>query len=364
VDETYLYQKIADTIRQEILDGKRTPGEKLPPVRELTHTWNCTPGTVQRAYKILALQGLVTSRPGQGTHITAQTIVPGNQSLRRAALVNRSEAFLLETLTAGYTQNEIEQALQIAFDRWRILQSEITPSQTDTLTFTGSNDPVISWMAAHFPDISPGYQLHLQFGGSLSGLIALAENRTQLAGCHLWDEGTRDYNYAYVERILPGKKTALVTLAARTLGLILPAGNPLNIRSVTDLTRPGIRFINRQSGSGTRVWLDSRLREHQIDPDMIPGYTYEKATHTEVARAIATGEVNAALGLEAAANLYALDFIPLTQEIYEIAILQDNFDHPAVQKLVSWLASKPAKQAISAYSGYDTIHTGQIRWVN
>lgn len=364
MEESYLYQQIAETLRQEILSGKRQPGEKLPTVRKMTESWACTPGTVQRAYKILAQQGLIHSRPGQGTRVVEQPEVVGFNPLRRATLFNRTENFLLESLSAGYSQNEIELAMRMAMDRWRAVSSPAPISSESIIQFSGSNDLAIAWIAAHFSDIVPNYQLALAFGGSLSGLIALAEGRADLAGSHLWDEENQDYNLPFVERVLPGKQVALVTVARRQLGLIVEAGNPLGLRTLDDLTHPGLHFVNRQSGSGTRVWFDGRLREMHLNPEKIRGYNHEKLTHTDVARSIASGFANVGIGLQAAAAAFDLGFIPLTSELFELVIPAESMQKQPVHQLISWLGSEQARHALAKLEGYDTRQAGTTRWMN
>jgi DNA-binding transcriptional regulator YhcF (GntR family) len=228
-------------------------------VREVAGTWNCTVGTVQTAYQELARQGLVTSRAGQGTKVVEQPLAFDATPLRRAMLVHRAEAFLLEVLTSGYGVDEVEQAVRQALDRWRLAEKVEYPRKAKTLRFAGSHDLVIAWLASHFPEIAPGYSLQLNFSGSLGGLIALAEGRADLAGSHLWDEDSNSYNVPFVRRLFPGKRIALVNLAYRRMGLIVPKGNPDRIESLRDLARPGLRFVNRLPGSGTRVWLEVAL---------------------------------------------------------------------------------------------------------
>lgn len=363
MEKEHLYQQIAEKIRNDILNGIIKPGEKLPSVRKLTESWNCTPGTIQRAYKSLADQGLVVSRAGQGTRVTTAPDTQPLKSIRKAALINKAEAFLLEALNSGYSQAEIEQSIRLALDHWRVIQQEPDREGENFIRFAGSNDLAISWIAAHFDEILPGFELALQFGGSLSGLIALAENRADFAGCHLWDEDHQDYNTAYVRRVLPGKKTGLITLAERRLGLILPSGNPLQCSRLEDLYKPEILFVNRQSGSGTRVWLEAQLHEAGLTPENINGYTNEKNTHNDVARAIAAGEGNAGLGLEAVADIYELAFIPLTNELYELVFLAETYQDPDFKKLMDWFSSTQAKTAIRVLNGYNTKKTGEVRWV-
>ena len=128
------------------------------------------------------------------------------------------------------------------------------------LHFFGSHDMAVTWLANHAQEIAPSAVLQLNFTGSLGGLMALADGRADLAGCHLWDPETDSYNIPYIRKFFPGKRMLAVRLAERRIGLILPAGNPKNIQTLADLTRPGVRFVNRQLGSGTRVWLDAVLR--------------------------------------------------------------------------------------------------------
>ena len=266
MDETHLYHRIAAAIRQEILDGRLRPGDRLPPLRELTQRWNCTPGTVQHAYRDLAESGLAVSRPGKGTFVAGGMPLERAAPLRRAGLVHRAEAFLLEALTAGHSSEEIEQAVRMALDHWRVVQpNPVEAAPADTIRFSGSHDPAVGWLAEHFTQAQAGGKLIPQFTGSLGGLIALSEGKADIAGSHLWDEPSDSYNAPFVRRLLPGQRVALVHLAYRRLGLIVPAGNPRQIRQLSDLALPDLRFINRQPGSGTRVWLDAALRKAGVD---------------------------------------------------------------------------------------------------
>lgn len=364
-DRTPLYQQIAEAIRQEILYGKLRAGDALPTVRELAEQWRCTLGTVQKAYRELVQQGLVVSRPGRGTRVTATLAAPpaSPTPLRQAGLVNQAEAFLLQAMSGGYTPDEVEAALRSALDRWRTVASQPTPPPGRVLRFTGSHDPAVSDMAAVFGDIAPGYTLRLTFSGSLGGLIALAEGAADLAGSHLWDGATGTYNTATVQRLLPGQRLALLTLAHRRLGLIVPPGNPNGITSLEDLAAGHWRFANRQRGTGTRVWLEAQLQRRGLSWDAQAAYAGEATTHFEVARAVAEGRADAGLGIEAAALAYGLSFVALTTEPYEFVIPAGIWEHPAIQALTQWLATAGARAMMTALGGYDVAETGRVRWV-
>jgi len=363
MSETHLYLKIAEDVRREILSGQLKPGDRLPSVRELTARWGCTIGTVQRAYQELARQGLVISRAGQGTHVVSSIQQSGEAALRWANLVHRSEAYLLEVLTAGYTQKEIEAAMRQAMERWQVILQQPVLRDAQTLRFAGSHDPVLAWLASHFPEIVPQFNLQLGFTGSLGGLIALAEGKADLAGCHLWDEESDSYNLPFVRRILPGKRAALVTLAHRRLGLIVAEGNPAGVHGLEDLPRPGLRFVNRQSGSGTRVWLDTALHRLGIPSAQIQGYDDERMTHTEVASVVANGKAEIGFGLQSAAQDYGLDFIFLVRERYDLVTPAANMALPSISRLVDWLAGVEAKQVLAGFGGYETEETGRVQWV-
>jgi molybdate-binding protein/DNA-binding transcriptional regulator YhcF (GntR family) len=363
MDANSLYNQIAAAVRQDILEGKLKPGERLPPLREVAQDWSCTLGTAQRAYRQLADQGLVISRAGQGTHVVETPPVNDDAPLRKANLVHQAERFLLEVLTTGYSSDEVEAAMRLALDRWRAIAQQPQETETGVLRFAGSHDPALAWLAAHFPEIVPQFSLQLGFSGSLGGLIALAEGKADLAGCHLWDRETDSYNEPFVRRLLPSRRVALVALAQRRLGLIVQSGNPLGINGLADLARPEMRFANRQSGSGTRVWLDTALEQAGIPTNAINGYAHEHLTHSEVALAVAEGRADVGLGLETAALLFGLDYIHLTLERYDLVIPAENMETPCVERLVEWLQSAAARRAIEALGGYETGETGKTRWV-
>lgn len=332
-------------------------------MRKMTQEWGCTTGTILRAYQELARQGLIVSHVGKGTKVVDKLPAHDPTPLRRATLFNRTEAFLLEIMTAGYSPEEVEQSLRVALDRWRTYTSEPDENPPAVLRFVGSHDPAIALIAAHYHEVSGGYTLQLSFTGSLGGLIALAESKADLAGCHLWDEKTGTYNEPFVRKLLPGKKVVLLTLAHRRVGLILPPGNPLGMGTLADLTQAEARFVNRQPGSGTRVWLDAQLRREGIEAADISGYQDARMTHFEVARAISKGQANVGLGVETAALAFGLDFKLLTTERYDLVIPAEKWELDSVQALKRWLDGAQAKAAIHNLGGYDVAETGRLDWV-
>jgi molybdate-binding protein/DNA-binding transcriptional regulator YhcF (GntR family) len=357
-----LFQQIADSIRQQIVSGALKPGDSLPSVRAMSEQWGCAPGTVQRAYQELARQSLIATQVGQGSKVAAQLEM--HTPLRRATLVNQIEAFMLGVLATGYTAQEIDVATHQVLDRWQASFENVEGAPREqVLRFVGSHDPIISLIAARFEGLVPHHRLQVTFVGSLGGLIALARQGADLAGSHLWDKETATYNSPYIRRLLPGRRVALITLAHRRLGLITPRGNPQAVNGLEDLARPGLRFINRQWGAGTRVWLDTRLEELGIRSGQIEGYDNTANTHLEVAGAVAEGQADVGLGVEAAALAYGLGFTLLTIERYDLVIPAEVWELEAIQTLARWLTSEEAAQDINGIGGYDTGQTGHVEWV-
>jgi molybdate-binding protein/DNA-binding transcriptional regulator YhcF (GntR family) len=363
-DRQPLYLQIAEAVRQDLLAGRLRPGDALPTVREMAEHWKCTPGTVQQAYKELTRQGIAVSRPGQGTRIgNAPPSVVDSTPLRRATITHEAEAFLLEMLSAGYSIEEAESAFRAALDRWRAAVAETPVPGAETVRFAGSHDPAVSLLASRLPALCPGCVMQVRYAGSLGGLIALAEGNADIAGSHLWDEESDTYNAPFVRRLLPGRKVALLTLAQRRLGLIARPEDAERVTTLADLTRPGLTFVNRQRGTGTRVWLEAQLHRAGISTEQVIGYDREVTTHEAVAGAVAEGAATAGLGIETAALQYSLAFAPLATETYHLIIPAASWELDGTLAIREWLSSPAGHSAIEALGGYDTSHTGEVTWL-
>jgi molybdate-binding protein/DNA-binding transcriptional regulator YhcF (GntR family) len=369
--ESYVYQEIAEAIRRRIASGELKPGDRLPPVRAMAETWNCTPGTVSRAYSELAQDGLVKGRRGGGTRVAADLVPAESPVWGWATLINQAEKFLLEALGSGHSPAEAEAALSAATARWRELQSQGARQSgtdreidTEALRFSGSHDLAVELLSRLFTEASSEATLSINFVGSLGGLMALARGEADVAGVHLWDETTDSYNVPFVQRLLPGRRTILLTLVYRSLGIITPPGNPKSLRGLADLTHAGVVFVNRQAGSGTRVWLDAQLKALGIRPGSLRGYEREELTHLGVARCVDQGDANAGLGIFAAASAYGLGFLPLTQEHYQLVFPEAVWHSPIAQSVVHMVGSQRFKEAVAALGGYDTSKTGEQTVVN
>jgi len=196
--------------------------------------------------------------------------------------------------------------------------------------------------------------------GSLGGLKAIAKGYAHLAGTHLFDPESGDYNFPFVQKLLGEEEVVLVNLAYRQQGLILPKGNPKKIQGLEDLRRKDIVFINRQKGAGTRILLDYHLQKLGISPAEIQGYNREEYTHMAVAVNVLTGTADCGLGILAAARALNLDFIPLVEERYDLLLKKDLLKDKRVQKLLALLQREEFKTRAQELGGYDLRSSGQV----
>ena len=196
--------------------------------------------------------------------------------------------------------------------------------------------------------------------GSQGGLIALRRAEAHLAGSHLLDPKTGEYNISYIRQYLPNIPVKVVALVGREQGLLVRRGNPKGVKSLEDLGRLQLQFLNRQRGAGTRVLLDYHLNLLGISHQSIVGYSQEEYTHLAIAAAIASGRADCGLGIAAAAHALDLDFIPLFHERYDLVIPKEHADSQLLAPLFGLLADRSFREAVSQLTGYDVSVMGTV----
>jgi putative molybdopterin biosynthesis protein len=254
--------------------------------------------------------------------------------------------------------SEVEGLLEGSEVEVELLRSPLAVRKT--LVAIGSHDLTIDLIADRLTALGLGYSLTSSNVGSLGGLLAVRKGHAHLAGTHLLDPDSGDYNLPYFGRYLPGLAIRLVHLVHREQGLVVAAGNPLDIRGLEALARPGIRFINRQAGSGTRVLLDYHLRRDGIDWQQIDGYEREEYTHMAVAAAVMSGTADAGLAILAAARALGLDFLPVATERYDLVIPERFWSQDGMQRLLEIIRSEEFRAAVHGLGGYDASASGTV----
>jgi len=196
--------------------------------------------------------------------------------------------------------------------------------------------------------------------GSLGGLLALRKGICHMAGSHLLDTETGEYNVSYIRRYIKGLKIAVFHLTLRDQGLIVAKGNPKGIEGIKDLSRTDIAFVNRQAGSGTRVLLDYHLKQSGITSDVIRGYDHEEFTHMAVAVDVLSGAADCGMGIYAAARALSLDFVPIAREQYDLLIPSRLLDQPNIQAVLNTVRSDHFRERILSLGGYDPSKSGEL----
>jgi putative molybdopterin biosynthesis protein len=196
--------------------------------------------------------------------------------------------------------------------------------------------------------------------GSQAGLVALGRREAHLAGSHLLDPQSGEYNVTYIKQYIPDIPIKLIVLVKRDQGLIIRHGNPKQVKTLQDLCRPEVLFVNRQRGSGTRVLLDYYLKLSGISPETIQGYNQEEYTHLSVAAAISSGRADCGLGIASAAQALDLDFIPLFQERYDLVIPKEYSEGELLAPLIKLLNEREFRKAVSSLAGYDVSVSGSV----
>ncbi len=236
----------------------------------------------------------------------------------------------------------------------------LLPSEIDSTLLMAGCDPAVTmlvdWLARRR---SPVHAVALPCS-SQTALRAVVDGRAHVAGVHLRDQKSGEYNLAPIRRALGNRRSMVVNFARWELGLATAPGNPLAIRGFADLARPGLRIVNREDGSGARAALDDALDALDIQPGRIAGYQFEVGGHLEVAAAIATGQADAGVTIRLGADAYGLDFLPYRDERYDLVIMDHDADSTPVKALLDALNSRRFAREVSQLCAYDTGQMGQV----
>jgi len=265
--------------------------------------------------------------------------------------LTRAEGIIrISALSEGIGQDETAEA-ELLVDEEEV---------QNTLVVIGSHDNTIDLIGDEMR--RKGHNIRISSGnvGSLGGLMALRKGTCHLAGSHLLDTETGEYNISYIKRYLKGLAVSVFHLVLRDQGLILAKGNPKGIKGLADLTGKDVTFVNRQAGSGTRVLLDYLLGKQGLASESIKGYGHEEFTHMAIAVDVLSGAADCGLGIYAAARALDLDFLPLEKEQYDLIIPSSMVDSPKIGLLLETIRSKDFKDRVSALGGYDPSRSGEF----
>jgi putative molybdopterin biosynthesis protein len=247
--------------------------------------------------------------------------------------------------------------------RWEevtVLLRECDVNVDGTILAIGSHDVSLDLLASRIRQEDPTLSLASANVGSMGGIMAIKQGQAHIAGTHLLDPDTGDFNASYILKQMAPDEVVLVHLGWREQGLMVLPGNPAGITGVADLAREGVRFVNRQKGSGTRLLLDYELGRLGIEPGQVTGYEREMFTHTAVAAAVMGGSADAGLGVLAAAKALKLEFVPVARERYDLLVLSSFTGTRGYEALLEVLKDPGYRSEVEALGGYDLSESGKI----
>ena len=230
----------------------------------------------------------------------------------------------------------------------------------NTLVVIGSHDPLLDELADMLHLENASLYMSSSHVGSMGGIMAIRRGEAHAAGCHLLDTADGSYNRTFIKKYFPKGGVKLISCVGRQQGLMVAKGNPLNIQKFSDIAKAGVRYVNRQKGSGTRILTDYLCKRENVDASAVYGYDREELTHTSVAAQIVSGSADAGMGIYSAAKLYDLDFIPICIEEYDLIIPDHAWDTPMVQELLTILKSDGFREKILSMGGYTVDNPGEV----
>jgi putative molybdopterin biosynthesis protein len=294
---------------------------------------------------------LLMATPATLTHL-ARTLKQSPAWVRHHILALES-ADLVEVSETRKTGKVTEKFYRSKADALLLQEIVLPKSKKSSVIFSGSHDLAIEGIAEHLTKHINILSLPV---GSLDGLVNLRLGLCQISGSHLLDE-SGEYNTPFVKHFFPDREVEIVTLAYRTQGLMLAGGNPKSIKKIADIARANIRFLNRNAGSGTRLWLDSELRRQNIPAEKINGYENQVKTHSEAANLISQNKADVSLGLQAAAHQHGLDFIPLFEERYDLILPREQEKN--LDPLLEYIQTADFRNLLNLLPGYNATHSGE-----
>jgi molybdate-binding protein/predicted nucleic acid-binding protein len=309
----------------------------------------------------LGRMGTLATGVAAGAEYETHALLLAAQARRRNAVVVTARPELYASFAGVRWQLGVQEALPEALPVRAGARQGAAPQ---TIRIAGSHDLSLALLGDFLHAEHPELTLRASAVGSVPGLLALLHHDAHLAGTHLFDEETGDFNVGPVRRLLAdhGRHVLLVGFVNRVQGLIVPRGNPKDIRTLGDLARPDVVFINRQPGAGTRVLLDYHLRRQGVPAHAIRGYDRHETTHLAVATAVAQGSADCGLGIQAAAQALDLDFVPLFDERFDLAVPVELYESALLAPLFALIrrTQSPFRQRVAALGGYGTEVMGHV----
>ncbi|GED56076.1 helix-turn-helix transcriptional regulator [Brevibacillus formosus] len=261
-------------------------------------------------------------------------------------------------------KGEYRQASAVSIPQTGQAQQSSRYEQTGTgrnIIISGQ-DVSLDLLAGHLEKKDEAYRPLRSYVGSLNSLVAMYTGKADIVSTHLYDGDTNEYNVPYIRRILCGHRFVVINMLSRWAGFYVQAGNPKQIKAWSDFTKPGIRMVNREKGSGARTLIEEQFRLAKIAGSDVIGYEREESNHLAVAGVVARREADVGVGIEKAASLVGVEFVPAVHERYDLVLLKNKDNEQLIQAVLDVLGSRPFQKELEAVGGYDLSQTGKIMY--
>lgn len=239
-------------------------------------------------------------------------------------------------------------------------KTENTSTVNNILKITGSHDFLLESLIQFQQNRLDNTSIHPSYVGSLEGLMTLFRGQADIAAIHLLNADTNEYNLPFIKQLFPLDEITMIRLAARSQGLIVAKGNPLDISTIADIANKKVRFVNRQKGSGTRILFDQLLVSNDAPPTEIIGYDNEEWSHLATASQVASGKADVTFGISSSAEKLGLDFIPVTSEYFDLVLKWTSKNTETLEQFMTILKSQDCRNMLSILKEYDMSELGNI----
>jgi putative molybdopterin biosynthesis protein len=239
-------------------------------------------------------------------------------------------------------------------------QTASARKNTYMLQLAGSHDFLVEYLVKYAASESVGLAIQPSYIGSLEGLMMVYRGSADIAAIHLLDPASQEYNLPFIRQLFVHESIMVIRLASREQGMIVAKGNPMHITKVEDMARKDVIIVNRQKGAGTRFLLDSFLAQKNITPDSVSGYSVEEWNHLSAASHVSRGSADVAFGIKYAANQLGLDFIPVTNEKFDLVLRITEENKAAIEHLLDLIHFTTFKESVQELEGYDARDLGEI----
>jgi molybdate-binding protein/DNA-binding XRE family transcriptional regulator len=267
------------------------------------------------------------------------------------------DAFRLEMIPAD--GESVEDETRTNANKVQVRLLEDVDKLRNTVAIAGCS-PVVSLWAKAAERWHPQMRVQCNFANSLAALQSLSRGEIHIAGMHLYDPETQEYNIPFVRKVLADKNAVLITLGIWEEGLLVQSGNPMGIKSVSDLVEFGATIVNREKGSGSRMLLEQVLQQEQVSFSAVKGFDQVIGNHQDVAQAVVSGIADAGISTASVAASFGLGFIPLHQSRYDLVVLKEYLEETPVQQLLGTLGNRLVHSQLEVLGGYDTSKTGDV----